>query len=389
MRQHRHGRQVVIGPSESRGAGLRACVTGATGFVGGHVARELIEQGHDVRVTYRDERRLARLGGLEPKPVRADILDRAAMRRAVRGCDVLFHTAGLVASKPVDHVYEINALAPRIAVEVAAAEGVGRVIVTSSVAGIGPVAPGKVGSEDDLYRGGGLGLTYPDAKHEGEMEALAAGARHGVEVIVTNPAYVLGVPVDRSQPGETSTRIIGNYLRGRLPAVVDGQTTIVDVRDVAEGHLAVAERGKAGQRYVLGGHDISCPDLLARVGELAGERHPLIVLPPEVGGFARRAEALRLPLAISAEAMVLMAQNWRYSSRKARRELGYRPRALDTTVRDTIDWYRELLDRGVLDGGSRSPLSVWAAGMRLADRAGALRPVEALARRGGRRLISR
>ena len=84
-----------------------------------------------------------------------------------------------------------------------------------------------------------------------------------------------------------------------------------------------------------------------------------------------------------------MAQNWRYSSRKARRELGYRPRALDTTVRDTIDWYRELLDRGVLDGGSRSPLSVWAAGMRLADRAGALRPVEALARRGGRRLISR
>jgi dihydroflavonol-4-reductase len=368
---------------------LKACVTGATGFVGGHVTRELIEQGHDVRVTYREKDRLARLGALEPEAVLADILDRAAMRRAVRGCDVLFHTAGVVASKPVAHIQDINALAPRIAVEAAAAEGVKRVVVTSSVAGIGPVPRGQVGSEEDLYRGGGLGLTYPDSKHEGEMEAFAAGARLGVEVVVTNPAYVLGVPLDREQPGETSTRIIGNYLRGRMPAVVDGETTIVDVRDVAAGHLLAAERGKPGERYVLGGHNTTWPKLLELVAELADVRSPLILLPPEVGDFARRAEALRLPLAISAEAMVLMGQNWCYSSAKAKRELGYRPRPHHKVVGETVDWYRELIAAGILDRGSRSSLSVWAAGMRLAERTGALSLLDAAGRRSGRRLIAR
>lgn len=368
---------------------LRTCVTGATGFVGGHVTRELLERGHDVRVTYRDPARLQRLAGLEPEAMRADILDRAAMRRAVRGCDVLFHTAGVVASTPVSYVQDVNALAPRIAVEAAAAEGVGRVVVTSSVAGIGPVARGKVGREDDLYRGGGLGLTYPDAKHEGEMEAFAAGARLGVEVIVTNPAYVLGVPLDRGQPGETSTRVVGNYLRGRLPAVVDGGTTIVDVRDVADGHLLAAERGKAGERYVLGGHNTNWPDLMAKVAQLSGIRHPLAVLPHGVGAFARRVEALRLPSAISAEAMVLMEQNWCYSSAKAKRELGYEPRSHDATLRDTVDWYLELIDTGVLDGGAPSPLSLGATGLRLADRVGALALVDAIASRLGHRAVVR
>jgi dihydroflavonol-4-reductase len=368
---------------------LRACVTGATGFVGGHVTRELIEGGHEVRVTYRDPDRLGRLGGLEPEAVRADVLDRAAMRRAVRGCDVLFHTAGVVASTPVAYVQDVNALAPRIAVEAAAAEGVGRVIVTSSVAGIGPVRRGEVGREDDLYRGGGLGLTYPDAKHEGEMEAFAAGARLGVEVIVTNPAYVLGVPLDRLQPGETSTRVIGNYLRGRLPAVVDGETTIVDVRDVAVGHLLAAERGKPGERYVLGGHNTTWPELMAKVASVSGVRHPLVVLPHGVGTFARRVEALRLPQAISAEAMVLMEQNWCYSSAKAKRELGYRPRAHAATVRDTVDWYLQLIEEGILDGGAPSPLSLGAAGLRLAERIGALALVDAVGRRAGWRLVAR
>lgn len=368
---------------------MRACITGATGFVGGHVLRELLEGGHQVRATYRDRARLGRLDGLEPQLVRADVLDPDAMRAAVRGCELLFHTAGLVASTPVDTVWKVNALAPRIAVEAAAAEGVRRVVVTSSVAGIGPVPAGEIGAEDDPYLGGSLGLTYPDAKHEGELEALAAGARLGVEVVVVNPAYVLGVPVDRTQAGETSTRIIGNYLRGRLPAVVDGQTTIADVRDVASGHLAAAEQGRPGERYVLGGHSTSWPDLLRRVGLLADVAHPLVVLPRGVGSWARSAERMHMPLAISAEAMVLMAQNWRYSSAKAKAELGYAPRPLDETLRATIDWYRELIDAGVLGGGGRSVLSMWASGMRLADRTGALRVVDAVGRRTGRRLLAR
>jgi dihydroflavonol-4-reductase len=367
---------------------MKFCVTGGTGFVGGHVVRELVERGDEVRVTFRDDRRLERLAALEPEAVRADVLDRAAMRRAVKGCDVLFHTAGVVGSNPPDAVWQVNALGPRIAVEAAAAEGVGRVVVTSSVAGVGPAAPGEVGTEDDEYRAGALGLTYVDSKHEGEVEALAAGARHGIDVVIVNPSYVLGVPVDRSQPGETSTRAIGNYLRGRLPAVVDGQTNIVDVRDVATGHLRAAEKGRPGERYILGGHDIGWVEFIERVADLSGVRHPVGVIPPGLGQAARRGESLGLPLPISAEGLVLMEQNWRYSSRKARGELGYRPRKLDTTLRDTIDWYSELIESGVLDGARPTALSLAAGGMRLAGRAGLLGGVRLAERYAGRRLVA-
>lgn len=363
-------------------------MTGGTGFVGGHVVRELLEQEHEVRATFRDEARLERLATLGPEPVKADVLDRGAMRRAVRGCELLFHAAGFVGSSPAERVWEVNALAPRVAVEAAAAEDLRRVVITSSVAGIGPAPPGRPGTEDDPFRGGGLGLTYVDAKHEGEVEALATGARLGIEVVVVNPAYVLGPPVDRSQPGETSTRTIGNYLRGRLPAVVDGQTNIVDVRDVAKGHVLAAERGQPGERYILGGYDISWIELFDRVANLSGVRHPLAVLPPAVGAAARRAEALGLPTPIAAEGLVLMAQNWRFSSRKARRELGYRARPLQRTLQDTIDWYRELIEAGAFDDGRPSALSLAAMGMRVAERAGLLRGARVAERYVGRRLVA-
>jgi dihydroflavonol-4-reductase len=366
---------------------VTVCVTGATGFIGAHVAR-LASQSGPVRVAYREDARLTRLGDTEAEPVRADVLDRGALRRAFRGCETVFHCAGYVGSHPAERVWRVNALSPRIAVEAAAAEHVTRVVVTSSVAGIGPAAPGEIGTEDDVYRGGGLGLAYADAKHEGENEALAAGARHGIEVVIVNPSYVFGVPVDETAPGETSTRMIGNYLRGRLPALVDGETNIVDVRDVARGHIRAAERGRPGERYVLGGHDTRWVDLFERVAELSGVRHPLLVLPREAGALARAAEAAGLPSLVSAEGLVLMAQNWRYSSAKARRELGYRARALDRTLTDTIAWYRELIESGGLGVGRPSALSVAAAGMRLADRAGALGALRVAERYLGRRLVA-
>ena len=355
---------------------MTVCITGATGFIGAHVANLAAEAYGPPRITYRDDGRLARLGGLEVEAVKADVLDRAALRRAFRGCDTVFHAAGLVGSRPPERVWQVNALAPRLAVEAAAAEDVRRVVVTSSVAGIGPAPAGRPGTEEDLYSGWGLGLTYPDAKHEGESEALAAGARLGVEVVVVNPSYVFGAPVDRSQPGETSTRMIANYMRGRLPAVVDARTNVVDVRDVAKGHLLAAEHGRPGERYVLGGHDVAWVDLLKRVAELSGLHHPLMVLPRE---------ARHLPWLTAGEGVALMAQNWSYSSAKARRELGYRARSLDRTLRDTIDWCLELPDAR----RPPSPMSLAAAGVQLAGRAGLLGGLELAERYVGRKLVMR
>jgi dihydroflavonol-4-reductase len=363
---------------------VTVCVTGATGFIGAHVARLASEALGPPRVTFREESRLSRLGDLEVEPIKADVLDRGALRRAFRGCETVFHAAGLVGSRPAELIWQVNALAPRLAVEAAAAEGVRRVVVTSSVAGIGPAPPDRPGTEADVYSGWELGLTYPNAKHEGESEALAAGARLGVEVVVVNPSYVFGPPVDRSQPAVTSNRMIGNYLRGRLPAVVDAQTNVVDVRDVARGHLLAAERGRPGERYVLGGHDVRWVELLERVAELADRHHPLVVLPPETGAAARAAESLGLRGLVAAEGIVLMAQNWRYSSAKARRELGYRARSLDRTLRDTVAWCAELTERG-----SPSAMSLAAVGVRLAGRAGLLGGLELAERYLGRKLVVR
>src|SRR5437588_955449 len=363
-------------------------VTGATGFVGGHVAGLLAERGDQVRVTYRDPERLERLDHLELEPVRGDVLDRASMRRAMRGADIVFHTAGFVGSRPRERVWELNALSPRVVVEAAAAEEVGRVVLTSSVAAVGRAPHGEAADESEVFRGGEFGLAYGDAKHEGEAEALAAGARLGVEVVVVNPAYVLGVPVDPSQPGETSTRVVGNFLLGRLPAVVDGATNVVDVEDVAAGHVLAAEKGEPGQRYILGGYNLTWVELIDRIAIESGVRRPLVVLPREVGGLARLQGELRVPSLIAPEAFALMAQNWRVSSRKAKRELGYKTRPLDRTIRTTVDWYRELIARGAFGRAGRSPLSVASAGMRVADRLGVVAGLRTAERYLGRRLVT-
>jgi dihydroflavonol-4-reductase len=359
------------------------CVTGATGFVGAHLTKRLVERGDVVRAGYRNPKRLELLGDLDVEPVEGDILDMDAMRRAVRGTDVLFHVAGFVASKPVAKVWEINARSPVVAVEAAALEGVPRVVLTSTISAIGP-AQGAPASEANPYPERGLGLTYADSKRGGEREAIAAGERLGVEVVVVNPAYVLGVPVDRSQPGETSTRIIGNYLRGRLPGVLDAPINFVDVRDVAEGHLLAAERGRPGERYILGGHNRPWAELIDMVAEVSGEHRALFVIPKEVVVVGRLRERLGLPGLISAEGYALMGQDWRFSSAKAKRELGYSPRALKETVTETVEWYLELIEGGAFDEAEDSTMSRAASGIALADRVGllwGLRPAEAIIRR--------
>ena len=365
-----------------------ACVTGATGFVGGHVARLLAERGDAGRATYRDSARLSRLEGIAAEPVKADVLDRGAVRRAVRGCEIVFHTAGYVNSRPPERVWRINALSPRVVVEAAAAEGVRRVVLTSTVAAIGTAPGDDVADEAHVYRPGGPGMVYADSKHEGEMEAVAAGARLGVEVVVVNPSYVLGVPVDRSNPGETSTRTVANYLLGRLPAVVDGATNIVDVQDVAAGHLLAADRGVSGERYILGGYNVAWVDLIDRLATQSGMHHPVIVIPRDVALLARMQGEFGLRGPIAPEALILMAQNWRYSSRKAKRELGYKTRPLERTLGETIEWCQELIANGSFAGRGMSPLSVASAWMRGAERVGFGAGLRRLERYAGRRLVA-
>lgn len=367
---------------------MKVCVTGATGFVGAHVVRALAERGDDVRVLYRNPARLKALNGLRYRRAKCDVLDFRAMRRALRDAEVLYHVAGYVASSPIERVWQLNARGPDLAVQAAAAAGVRRVVVTSTISAIGTANGNGPATEDTSYPEEWLGLVYPDSKHAGEKAALEAAERHDVEVVVVNPAYVLGVPVNRSQPGETSTRTIGNYLRGRLPGVIDAPMNFVDVEDVAAGQLLAADRGKAGERYILGGENLPWPRLIDRVAELSGVSYPIMVLPAVIGRLARIRESIGIPGAISAEAFALMGQDWRFSSRKAREELGYESRPLDDTIQETIEWYLELIEDGAFADSSGSGLSRIADSMRLASRLGLLTPVRVGQRVIGRRLVA-
>jgi dihydroflavonol-4-reductase len=367
---------------------MKATVTGATGFLGAQVTRLLSERGDEVRVVYRNPDRLDALGGVEFRRAKADVLDFQAMRRAVRGSEVLFHTAGYVGSTPLQRVWRLNAQAPVIAVEAAAVEGLRRVVVTSTVSAVGLPSGNRPADETTKYPEDWLGLAYPDSKHEGEQAALAAGERHGIEVTVVNPSYLLGVPVNRSQPGETSTRIVANYLRGRLPAVIGSGMNFADVEDVAHGHLLAAERGGSGQRYILGAVNMGWPELIDRIAKLSGSHYPVLVLPREIARVARIREAVGLPGALSVEGYELMAKDWRFSSAKARRELGYAPRAITETLRATIDWYVERIESGAFGDAARSGLSTIADGVRTASRLRLLVPVRVAQGIAGRRIVA-
>jgi dihydroflavonol-4-reductase len=363
-------------------------VTGATGFLGAHLVRLLRERDHEVAVTYRDRSRLGALEDFGIRRAKADIRDYRALRRAFEGSEVVFHTAGYVGSRPTDLAWRINAEAPLVVVEAAAAAGCRRVVVTSSISAVGVPAKGRRADESTDYPQNWLGLTYPDSKHEGERVALHAAERHEVEVVVVNPGYVLGVPLDRNSPREISARTVGNYLRGRLPAVIEAPMNFVDVEDVAVGHLLAANRGQAGERYILGGQNTTWPVLIDRVARLSGIHHPVVVLPREVARLARVRDALGLPGPMAAEGYELMAQEWRFSSAKAKRELGYRSRPLNETLRATIAWYTNLIERGAFDGARRSSLSALAAGTQTLGQLGFLAPFKLGQRLVGRRVIA-
>lgn len=367
---------------------MRTCVTGASGYLGAHVARLLCDRGEEVQVTCRDPARPGPLDQLRARRTKADVCDYNALRRAFDGAQVVFHAAGYVGSRPADLTWRVNAEGPLVAVEAAAAAGCQRVVLTSSISAIGLPSGERPADERTPYPEEWLGLAYPDSKHEGERVALEAAARHGIELVVVNPGYVLGPPLDRGQATNVSSRIVGSYLRGRLPAVIAAPMNFVDVWDAAAGHLLAAQRGRPGERYILGGYNTSWPGLIDRVAKLSGVHHPVMVLPRQTARVARLRDALGLPGPFSAEGYELMAQDWRFSSAKAQRELGYRTKPLDRTLRATIDWYRDLIDHGAFQNSHRSSLSTLATAGRALGKLGLLEPVKLGQRITGRRLIA-
>jgi dihydroflavonol-4-reductase len=317
----------------------KTLLTGATGFIGSHVARQLAERGDDLRLTVRENSPTEGLADIEHEAVKCDLLDRRAVRRAVNGVDKVFHCAGLVSlrERDAERVFEVNVLATRMLLEECLRAEVERVVFTSSVAAIGPAPRGRTADETQVFTAGYLGIPYVNSKHEAETEALRLAA-HGLPVVCVNPSFVYG----RGDVHGGSTSLVRRFMLGRIPVYTDGALNVVDVQDVARGHLLADEKGEPGERYILGNRNYTWDRLFADLARVSGVEPPPLKLPPQVA--IRMAELLergpgRPP--VTAVEVRSASQWWSYKNNKAKRELGWTTSPHEDTIEATVQWYRE------------------------------------------------
>jgi len=330
-------------------------VTGASGLVGSHIARQLVQRGDQVRVTTRPRSRLGNLTGLDVEHVECDVLDRRAVRRAMRGVERLFHVAGLTNLRAdADTLFRINVQGTTTVLEEALAAGVERCVYTSSVAAVGPAPRGSTADERQVFRAGRYGLPYINAKHEAEKEALRIGGL-GLPVVVANPAHVFGA----GDVYHSSTELVRRFLRREIPAYVDGALNIVDAEDVARGHVLADERGTPGERYILGNRNFTLDRLFADLGRLSGVEPPAVKLPLAAAIALARSLELnplldRPPITVGEVRAASLW--WSFRSTKAKRELGYKPAHHEDTLQNTIDWYRDREPARLRKPGTRQPI---------------------------------
>jgi dihydroflavonol-4-reductase len=333
-------------------------LTGATGFIGSHTLRLLIERGDDVRVTAREGSRDDALTGLSVERVRADIRDRRSVRRAMRGIERVFHTAGSAdLSLRREEAFAVNLEGTRIVLEEALRAQVQRVVYTSSVAAVGPARPGEIADEENVWEAGRYRIAYVDSKHAAELAAARMVPR-GLPLVIVNPAHVLGA----GDPGRSSTVLVRRFMRRQIPAYVDGTLNIVSVMDVARGHLLADERGAVGERYILGNRNFTLQRLFADLGRLSGVQPPAVKLPLPLAlalaEAAQRTGGFGMPTPAEVRALSL---NWAFANNKAKRELGWSTTPHEDCLEETIAFYRRR------DGASLAPVgSLQPAPLRLA-----------------------
>lgn len=334
-------------------------VTGATGFIGSHLTKLLVERGDDVRALVRSDSDLSPLDGLQVATARGDVLDRRSVRRAMRDVERVFHVAGTTnLALAREQAFALNVEGTRIVLEEALRAEVARVVYTSSVAAVGPAREGGTADESNIWDAGRYAIPYVDSKHEAEAVAQRLVGR-GLPLVIVNPAHVLGAG-DR---GRSSTNLVRRFMRRQIPAYVDGTLNIVGVRDVARGHLLADERGGIGERYILGNRNFTFDRLFADLSRLSGVEPPAVKLPLRVA-LALAVAGERLPWLSAPRPVEVRAAslNWAFVSTRAKRELGWSTSPHEDALEETIAWYRERDGTRVALPGSRQPLPLRVVG---------------------------
>ena len=324
---------------------MKALVTGATGFIGSRVLRRLIEKGAKVRALVRKESNLENIEGLPVEIVYGDLRNYSSLLNALDGCNFLFHVAAdyrLWVPNP-ENMYRTNVDGTVNIMKAALEKGIKRIVYTSSVATLGLNPNGSPSNEDTPSSLSDMIGHYKRSKFLAEEKVREMVKKYGLPAVIVNPSTPIG-PGD-IKPTPTG-RIIIEAASGRMPAYVDTGLNIVHVDDVAEGHILALEKGRIGERYILGGENLTLRELLEKISKFTGRPSPKIRISPDI----------ILPLAYLVEALAritkkepfmtvdgvkMSKKKMFFSIEKAKRELGYMPRPVDKAIKDSIDWFKK------------------------------------------------
>jgi dihydroflavonol-4-reductase len=323
---------------------MKAFVTGATGFVGSNLARALLQDGLQARLLIRPGSDRRTVAGLPVEVVVGDLDDQEKLADQITGCDVVFHVAAHYSlwRKDRGSIYRVNVDGTKNLLAAARAVGIKRFIHTSSVAAIGVPAPNTLGTEETRTTLGELVSDYKKSKYLAEQAALQA-ARDGLDVVIVNPSTPVGAyDVKPTPTGE----IVLRFLQDRMPAYVRTGLNLIDVDDVARGHILAWRRGKTGARYILGNRNLSLRQMLELLAVITGKRAPRFAIPhvlPLAVAFIDEMLLARLGKTpqVSLYAVRMSKKMMYYDSSKAVRELGLPQNPIEAALEKAVHWFQE------------------------------------------------
>jgi dihydroflavonol-4-reductase len=325
----------------------KTVVTGASGFIGSAVVRKLIKRGKEIRCYLEPGAKLDNLAGLDVEKVTGDVNDRDAIARALKGCDTLYHLAAIYAiwlPEP-SLMYRVNVEGTKTVLWAAYKANLDKVVYTSSIAAVGRRPDGEPADENNQFSSMDWdeGNGYVRSKWLSELDALRF-AREGLPLVVVNPAFPFG---ERDIAPTPTGGFILAALKKQLPGYVDAGMCAIDVDDCAEGHVLAAEKGRVGERYILGNHNVKMRDFYKTVAKVADVPEPKVRFPVGVArgiswGVEQYATRVKHEKPLTTyKASVFATSNHFYDNDKARRELGLPVTPLEATIEKSVRWFRQ------------------------------------------------